>query len=61
MGLKENMQVLARLEEIGFAAARTKKVITHFSHNSAPTAENLRRAEAKYGVIAAYDGLTVTV
>lgn len=61
MGLKENMQVLARLEEIGFAAARTKKVITHFSHNSAPTAENLRRAEAEYGVIAAYDGLKVTV
>lgn len=59
MGLEENMRVLARLEKMGLVYGGTKKVITHFSHNSAPTQESLRRAEKTYGVISAYDGLSL--
>lgn len=59
MGLDENARTLARLEKMGFVDAHTKKVITHFSHNSQPTDENLRRAEREFGVIAAYDGMTL--
>ena len=59
MGLDENMRVLARLKELGFVGGNTKKVITHFSHNSRPSAENLKRAEEEFGVIAAYDGMTI--
>lgn len=59
MNLQENMQVLARLNELGLVHDRTKCVITHFSHNGNPTEEALKRAEETYGVIAASDGLTL--
>ncbi len=61
MGLKENAEVLKRLEAIGLADGRTKRVITHFSHNAKPDAENLSRAERTYGVIAAYDGMKLEI
>ena len=59
MGLDVNVQTLARLSELGFVNAETKKVITHFSHNSRPTEERLKRAEEELGVIAAYDGMAI--
>ncbi len=61
MGLKENETVFRRLEEIGLADGHTQKVITHFSHNVAPTSAALRRAEREYGVIAAYDGMSIEI
>ncbi|MDE5547570.1 MAG: MBL fold metallo-hydrolase [Clostridia bacterium] len=61
MGVEDDMQVLSRLEKIGLVDGKTKKVITHFSHHSEPTKENLQRAEKTYGVIAAYDGLTLEI
>ena len=61
MGLDENMRVLERLEKIGLADENTKKVITHFSHNATPSKKNLKRAEKECGVIAAYDGMSVTI
>lgn len=59
MGLSENMRTLARLEEMGIADKNTVKVITHFSHNCAPAPGALKRAEEEYGVIAAFDGMTL--
>ncbi len=61
MGLDENMRTFDRLAAMGLADERTKKVITHFSHNSYPTEEALLRAEREYGVIAAYDGMTLEI
>ena len=61
MGLDENMRTLARLKEIGLADEKTKKVITHFSHNSRPTAESLKRAEEEFGMIAVYDGMEIHI
>lgn len=61
MGLDENMRTLQALVRLGLADERTKKVVTHFSHNSAPTEEALARAEREYGVIAAYDGMTLEI
>lgn len=61
MGLEDNRITLRRLEEIGLADAHTKKVITHFSHNAAPSVGSLKRAEEAYGVTAAYDGMTVQI
>ena len=57
MGLDENLRVLSLLKEAGMADGNTVCVLTHFSHNAAPTAEKLRRAEEEFGVIAAYDGM----
>ena len=59
MGLDENMRTLEKLERIGLADGHTQKVITHFSHNSAPTQELLKWAEEEFGVIAAYDGMEI--
>ncbi len=61
MGLDENLRTFARLKELGLATDRTKRVITHFSHNSRPTEESLKRAEEKLGVIAAYDGMEILI
>ncbi len=61
MGLYEDLEVLERLGEIGLADGATKRVITHFSHTFAPTAELLRTAEKEFGVIAAYDGMTLEI
>lgn len=61
MGLDENACLLQRLSELGLTDGHTQRVITHFSHNGTPTEALLRRAEREYNVIAAYDGMTVTV
>jgi len=61
MNLAENMQVFDRLKRLGLVSERTKCVITHFSHNSFPSEEALRRAEDEYGVIAAYDGMSLEI
>ena len=61
MGLEDNKKTLRRLEEMGLANAHTKKVITHFSHNAAPSPQSLRRAEEEYGYIAAYDGMSLDI
>ncbi len=59
MGLNGNLRVLEQLQEIGLADHHTRKVITHFSHNSAPSKKSTKRAERLYGVIAAYDGMSL--
>ena len=59
MGLKENARIFQRLCALGLADENTKKVITHFSHNCAPTQEKLDRAEREEGVIAAFDGMEI--
>lgn len=61
MGVKENAELLRRLREMGLVDGHTKAVITHFSHNSEPTEEKLRRAEGELNVTAAYDGLTISI
>ncbi len=57
MGLDADAETLGKLVRIGLADGHTKAVITHFSHNAAPTEEALARAEREYGFLAAYDGM----
>ena len=59
MGLRENSRIFERLKNARLVDENTKKVITHFSHNSAPTKEKLLKAEKEFGVIAAYDGMQI--
>ncbi len=61
MGLADNAATLKRLEDLGVVNGETKRVITHFSHNSHPSEESLARAEKEYGVIAAYDGMSIEI
>ncbi len=61
MGLKDNEEVLRRLQTTGTVCPDTKKVITHFSHNAHPTAQSLTRAEEQFGVLAAYDGMEIEI
>ena len=61
MNLKEADHTIARLTRIGIVDDKTLKVITHFSHNSAPSAEALARAEREYSFLAAYDGMQLEI
>ena len=61
MGLDEVSCTVGKLERAGVADENTKKVITHFSHNSSPTMEAVARAEREFGFIAAYDGMTLEI
>ena len=61
MGLDDNLEILRRLKALGLADEHTKSVITHFSHNAMPTPERLERAEAEYGVVAAFDGMLLEI
>ncbi len=61
MGLPEDRRTLEKLTALGLADGHTKKVVTHFSHNNAPLEEVLARAEAEYGFLAAYDGMTLEI
>lgn len=61
MGLDENARTMEKLRNLSLTDERTKFVITHFSHNSKPSPDLLAKAEREYGVIAAYDGMTLEV
>lgn len=61
MGVEDNIKVKAELEKRGIVDGKTRHILTHFSHNCNPTRENLRAIEQRYGVIAAYDGMTVEI
>ena len=61
MGLEDNLAMQRRLAELNVVDGHTMYAITHFSHNGAPLSENLQKAEKEYGVIAAYDGMTLEV
>ena len=61
MGLGDNAVQRQELLRRGVTDERTKYVITHFSHNSAPLKENLQRAEREFSVQAAYDGMRIEI
>ena len=61
MGICDDMLMREKLVGYGVTSADTKYIITHFSHNANPTRANLKAVEEKYGVIAAYDGMTVEI
>ncbi len=61
MNLKEAIHTVERLTRAGICDERTVKVITHFSHNAAPSLPALERAEKEFGVTAAYDGMILEI
>lgn len=61
MGLDENARTFEKLASLGLADGHTLRVLTHFSHNSAPSLEAISRAEREFGAIGAYDGLTLEI
>ncbi len=61
MGLEDNRAMQEEFLRRGIVNEKTKYVITHYSHNSAPLKENLQAAEKKYGYISAYDGMRIDI
>ncbi len=57
MGLADDLEVLARLREIGRVTENTSIVLNHFSHNSQVTHAEMVKAVQAMGFIVAYDGL----
>ena len=61
MGIPDIRVIRARLEEAGVADGKTVGVITHFSHNCAPFRKDMEELASADGLVAAYDGMTVSV
>lgn len=61
MGVYENEKIYTRLKEAGLVEEETKKVFTHFSHNSAPAKDKLIKAERQFKAIVAYDGMKIEI
>ena len=61
MDVRECANTVERLKKAGVADEQTIKVITHFSHNSAPSDEAVERAQREYGFLAAYDGMKLDI
>lgn len=61
MCIEGMMKVADSLAKADVINEETVKVITHFSHNSNPISERLAKIEKEYGVIAAYDGLSIEI
>lgn len=59
MGLPNNVDVAARLRDMGCTDDHTKYVVTHFSHNGGWLHEEMEKRALEYGFITAYDGMTV--
>lgn len=59
MGLPDNLAVLQRLRENRNVTGETRCIVSHFSHNGGMTHAQLELEAAKYGMTAAYDGMTV--
>lgn len=59
MSLDAVLTVRKRLEEIGCADEKTVWCVNHFSHNGGLTHEQLSELTDEYGILTAYDGMTV--
>ncbi len=61
MGIEDDMLMKHMLFERGIIDDSTQIIISHFSHNSNPTREHLKKIEERYGVTAAYDGYEIRI
>lgn len=60
MGLWDAVCQKERLLKLGLADEKTIWVVNHFSHNGGWLHEEISQRAQEYGMIAAYDGMTVT-
>lgn len=60
LGLPNVLDVRKHLTALGCTDERTFFIINHFSHNVPATHEELSAEAGKYGILTAYDGMTVT-
>lgn len=61
MGIEDDMIMKQSLLSLGLADKNTRFIISHFSHNGCPVSSKLKEIESRYGVISAFDGLTVDI
>lgn len=61
MGISDVCIIRERLKQSGVTDGETLNIITHFSHNCNPTRAHLKELEDKYGVVAAYDGMSIKI
>lgn len=59
MGFKQNGEFLKELKKRGCIGENTRVFANHFSHNCGLNHEELKKEGKKWGIIPAYDGLTV--
>lgn len=60
LGLPEVLETREKLRKLGCVTESSQFVINHFSHNIPVLHEELAAEAGKYGMLTAYDGMTVT-
>ena len=60
-GLPDNIEIRAKLQELGLAKPDTRWILTHFSHNSGLLHDELAQAAGAEGFEVAYDGWLVEI
>lgn len=55
------LEIVEKLKAVDVIDDKTIKVITHFSHNSNPTRKRVSVIADKYGLVGAYDGLSIEI
>lgn len=61
MGFQDNLKIKQRMLEEEIADQKTVFISTHFVHTYGPFQQELEKAFAPYGFIAAYDGMEVEI
>ena len=57
MSIKTNLEVIAKLKELGCINDKTITVVNHFSHNGKAIYDEFSKFTEKLGIITSYDGL----
>lgn len=61
MGLPDVLVIKEKLAAAGVIDNDTRHVLTHFSHNCRPWRRDMAELAEQYGLIAAYDGMKITI
>ena len=61
MGLPDVEHFAATLREMGCADAQTRCIVSHFSHNGGMTQAELASWGSQHGIVAAYDGMELSI
>lgn len=61
MNFNQNLRIKRRLEEIGAADGNTRFILTHVSHFSGNTHEQLEKRAAQEGLQVAWDGMSIRI
>ncbi|HBC87342.1 MAG TPA: hypothetical protein DCZ94_10335 [Lentisphaeria bacterium] len=61
MGVSEVVETFGKLKEMGCLSRKTRRIANHFSHNGGMLHSDLEKYFSKFGIVPAYDGMTLKI